>query len=98
LPGRWRLVADIEQAGARLVPNATVETIEPHAVRVRAGDAVEEIGADTVIVTAGATPHRQLADQLGAAGIATHVIGDAGGIGRIEGANLDANTLAVALG
>ena len=98
LPGRWRLVADIEQAGARLVPNAAVEAIEPHAVRVRVGDAVEGIGADTVIVTAGATPQRVLADQLRAAGIAAHVIGDASGIGRIEGANLDANNLAVALG
>jgi 2,4-dienoyl-CoA reductase (NADPH2) len=98
LPGRWRLVADIEQAGARLVPNAAVEAIEPHVVRARVGEAVEDIRADTVIVTAGATPQRRLAAELEAAGITAHVIGDAGGIGLIEGANLDASHLAVALG
>jgi 2,4-dienoyl-CoA reductase-like NADH-dependent reductase (Old Yellow Enzyme family)/thioredoxin reductase len=98
LPGRWRLVADIEKAGARLVANATVEAIAPGSVRVRIGDSVEEIPADTVIVTSGAVPRRGLADQLAAAGIAPHVIGDADGVRRIEGANLDANNLAVALG
>ncbi len=98
LPGRWRLVADIEQAGARLVPNAMVEAIEPSAVRVRVGDSVEAIRADTVIVTSGATPDSSLADELSNAGINVHVIGDAGGIGGIEGANLDADRLAVALG
>jgi 2,4-dienoyl-CoA reductase (NADPH2) len=98
LPGRWRLVADIEQAGARLMPNATVEAIEPDAVRVRVGDSLDDIPADTVIVTGGATPDRVLAGELHAAGITAHVIGDAGGIGRIEGANLGANQLAVALG
>ena len=98
LPGRWRLVADIEQAGARLVPNATVEAIEPDGVRVRVGDSLDDIRADTVIVTGGATPQCALVDELRAAGITPHVIGDAGGIGCIEGANLGANQLAVALG
>jgi NADPH-dependent 2,4-dienoyl-CoA reductase/sulfur reductase-like enzyme len=98
LPGRWRLVADIERAGARLVPDATVEAIEPSTVRVRVGDSLEQIPADTVIVTGGATPDRTLAGELDAAGITAHVIGDAAGIGRIEGANLGANELAVALG
>ena len=30
LPGRWRLVADIERAGARLVTFAVVRAISPH--------------------------------------------------------------------
>jgi 2,4-dienoyl-CoA reductase (NADPH2) len=98
LPGRWRLVADIEKAGARLVPNAAVDRIEPGLVRVRVGDDVEDIPADTVIVTAGATPLSTLVDELAEAGIACHVIGDSAGVRRIEGANLDANNLAVALG
>jgi 2,4-dienoyl-CoA reductase-like NADH-dependent reductase (Old Yellow Enzyme family)/thioredoxin reductase len=98
LPGRWRLVADIEAAGARLVPNATVESIEPGAVRVKVGDVVEDVPADTVIVTTGATPEHGLADDLADAGIACHVIGDSAGVRRIEGANLDANNLALALG
>jgi 2,4-dienoyl-CoA reductase-like NADH-dependent reductase (Old Yellow Enzyme family)/thioredoxin reductase len=98
LPGRWRLVADIEAAGARLVPNATVESIEPGAVRVKVGDVVEDVPADTVIVTAGATPEHGLADDLADAGIVCHVIGDSAGVRRIEGANLDASNLALALG
>jgi 2,4-dienoyl-CoA reductase (NADPH2) len=98
LPGRWRLVADIEAAGARLVPNATVESIKPGAVRVKVGDVVEDIPADTVIVTTGATPEHGLADDLADAGIVCHVIGDSAGVRRIEGANLDANHLAVSLG
>jgi 2,4-dienoyl-CoA reductase-like NADH-dependent reductase (Old Yellow Enzyme family)/thioredoxin reductase len=98
LPGRWRLVADIEAAGARLVPNATVESIEPGAVRVKVGDVVEDIPADTVIVTTGATPEHGLAGDLADAGIVCHVIGDSAGVRRIEGANLDASNLALALG
>jgi thioredoxin reductase len=98
LPGRWRLVADIEKAGARLVPNATVESIASDAVRVRIGDTIEEIPADTVIVTSGATAQSRLADELASAGIPAHVIGDSAGVRRIEGANLDASTLALALG
>jgi 2,4-dienoyl-CoA reductase-like NADH-dependent reductase (Old Yellow Enzyme family)/thioredoxin reductase len=98
LPGRWRLVADIEAAGARLVPNAIVESIEPGAVRVKVGDVVEDVPADTVIVTAGATPEHGLADDLADAGIVCHVIGDSAGVRRIEGANLDASNLALALG
>jgi 2,4-dienoyl-CoA reductase (NADPH2) len=98
LPGRWRLVADIEAAGARLVPNAIVESIGADAVRVRIGDQFEDIPADTVIVTSGATPRDRLVAELADAGIACHVIGDSAGVRRIEGANLDAGALAVALG
>jgi 2,4-dienoyl-CoA reductase (NADPH2) len=98
LPGRWRLVADIEKAGALLVANATVEAIDPASVRVRVGDAREDIPADTVIVTSGATPRTSLVDELAATGMSAHVIGDCAGIRRIEGANLDANNLALALG
>jgi 2,4-dienoyl-CoA reductase-like NADH-dependent reductase (Old Yellow Enzyme family)/thioredoxin reductase len=98
LPGRWRLVPDLERAGARLVDNATVEAITPDAVRVRIGDAVEDIPADTVIATAFNRPEPSLADALAAAGVPVHRVGDCHTLGRLEGANLDAAAVALALG
>ena len=90
LPGRWRLVPDIERAGVQLVPNATVEEVTAGAVRVRTGDSVLEVPADTVISTADVTPDTDLAAQLTAAGVSFHAVGDCNGVRHIEGANLDA--------
>src|SRR5205814_5626309 len=70
LPGRWRLVPDIEAAGARLVDRASVEAVGPNRVHVRIGDKIESIPADTVIVTNVATPDRAVFSALQAAGIA----------------------------
>lgn len=100
LPGRWRLVADLEAAGAALLDLATVERIEAGTLHIRrAGDGTAAtLAADTVIVADGQRPERGLADGLGAAGVRVHVVGDCGAIGGIEGANLAAAELAVALG
>jgi 2,4-dienoyl-CoA reductase-like NADH-dependent reductase (Old Yellow Enzyme family)/thioredoxin reductase len=98
LPGRWRLVADIEKNGATLLDQAVVESIGGSSVSVKVGDRVAEIPADTVIVTSGAEPDTGVAAELTAAGIANRVIGDASSVRRIEGANLDAAALALSLG
>jgi 2,4-dienoyl-CoA reductase-like NADH-dependent reductase (Old Yellow Enzyme family)/thioredoxin reductase len=98
LPGRWRLVADIEKNGATLLDQAVVESIGASSVSVRVGDRVAEIPADTVVVTSGAEPDTGVAAELTAAGIAHRVIGDAASVRRIEGANLDAAALALSLG
>jgi 2,4-dienoyl-CoA reductase (NADPH2) len=98
LPGRWRLVPDLAAAGVRLVERATVVAIGTAAVTVRTEAGDEDIPADTVVVTDAATPRTGLAEALSAAGIAARVVGDAGGIRRIEGANLDAAELARAFG
>jgi 2,4-dienoyl-CoA reductase (NADPH2) len=98
LPGRWRLVPDFEAAGGRLLGEAETLAIEPGVVRVRTAAGVEEVQADTVVVTTTVTPDRRVADALEAAGLAVHVIGDVAGVRRIEGANLDAAGLALALG
>ncbi|MEO8697259.1 MAG: FAD-dependent oxidoreductase [Acidimicrobiales bacterium] len=97
LPGRWRLVPDIEAAGARLVDSATVESITADAVHVRIGDTVESIPADTVIVTNAAVPDNALFTALQAAGIAARLVGDCNGVRRLEGANLDAAEVALAI-
>jgi 2,4-dienoyl-CoA reductase (NADPH2) len=98
LPGRWRLVSDIERAGVRLLGDATVEAIEPGRVRVTTSAGDEQLDADTVVVAGGAVPDTRLADELALAGVTAHVVGDCGGVRRIEGANLDAAHLALALG
>ena len=53
--------------------------------------------ADAVLVASGVTPAPALADQLRAAGLHPHVAGDCHTVARIEGANLDAAAIALAL-
>ncbi len=98
LPGRFRLVHDLREAGARLLTDARVDQIDDASVRVvtEPGD-VEHIGAGLVVATGGATPTAPLADELRATGIPVHVVGDARAVRLLEGAERDAVDLAVAL-
>jgi 2,4-dienoyl-CoA reductase (NADPH2) len=98
LPGRWRLVADVEADGAVLLGPATVEAIEPGTVRLSTAEGERLVEADTVIFTAGAVPDRRLADELAASDVPVHVVGDSAGVRHLEGANRDALALALALG
>jgi F420-dependent methylenetetrahydromethanopterin dehydrogenase len=99
LPGRWRLIADLEASGAVLVGSATVEAIEADAVRLSTAEGERAVEADIVIVASGAVPDRRLADELmEAARVPIHVVGDSAGIRHLEGANQDALALALALG
>ena len=97
LPGRFKLVADAERDGIELVGRAVVQRIEPTGVVVRIDDTERTIPADTVIVASGVTAAPALADALRAAGIHPHVAGDCHTVARIEGANLDAAAIALAL-
>lgn len=96
LPGRFRWVHDVESAGVRLVEGMW-ESITDTAVEVRIGNAVEPIAAGTVVVAHGAVAGSRIADELAAAGIAHHRIGDCREVNRVEGALLDAARLAVRL-
>ena len=97
LPGRWRLVYDIERAGARLIPNATLMAVRPGSVQVTVEGVTEDLPADSVVLTSGAVPHDALGHALRAAGSAVHVVGNAASIGHLEGANIAAAELARAL-
>ncbi len=97
LPGRWRLIHDIESRGVRLIANS-------HPVAVRAGEVdidilgrVETIPADVVLVASSITARPDAVESLAAAGVPVHAVGDCTGAGYIEGAMLDAATLAVTL-
>jgi 2,4-dienoyl-CoA reductase-like NADH-dependent reductase (Old Yellow Enzyme family)/thioredoxin reductase len=98
LPGRFRLVADVEALGVRLAGRAVPTSIGAGAVQVRVGEVTEEIKADSVIVASGAVPDTSLADALHDVGIAARAVGDCRTLGRIEGANLDAANVAIAIG
>jgi 2,4-dienoyl-CoA reductase (NADPH2) len=98
LPGRFRLVHDLDIAGARLLAGARADRIDDASVRVVSGDGdVEHVPAGLVVATAGAVATAPLADDLRATGIEVHVVGDARAVRLLEGAERDAVDLAVAL-
>ena len=84
---RMRLLAELKEHGVQLHPGASAVRIEPNAVRfMDNGGAEQAAAADHVIVAKGATGDLTLADQLREQGLTVHVVGDAKGIGYIEGA------------
>jgi len=98
LPGRFRLVADLEAAGVRLAGSAQVRSIGDGVVSATIAGVDEQIKADTVVVTTGAHTDTTMVDALAAAGVRARPVGDCREVRQIEGANLDAAALALALG
>jgi 2,4-dienoyl-CoA reductase (NADPH2) len=96
LPGRFRLVADLEASGVRLLGGATVESIGPRSVRVHRPGAdgedatAEEVPADTVILASGEVPDTRLATALRTSGVPVRAVGTCREVRWLEGANLDA--------
>jgi 2,4-dienoyl-CoA reductase-like NADH-dependent reductase (Old Yellow Enzyme family)/NADPH-dependent 2,4-dienoyl-CoA reductase/sulfur reductase-like enzyme len=84
---RMRLIPELEEHGVRLAPGAQGIAIGKDAVTWTDADgAAQQAACDTVIVAKGARGDTRLADELRAAGRNVHVIGDANGVGYIEGA------------
>jgi 2,4-dienoyl-CoA reductase-like NADH-dependent reductase (Old Yellow Enzyme family)/NADPH-dependent 2,4-dienoyl-CoA reductase/sulfur reductase-like enzyme len=95
---RLRLLHELREAGVALFPGASEIAIAEGAVEFRAASgAPARADADHVIVARGARGDTSLAEALERAGFAVHVIGDAGGIGYIDGAMRGAAELAAAL-
>ena len=84
---RMRLLDELKEHGVQLYPGSDDMRIEAAAVRFtdRAGEA-QVAAADHVIVAKGATGDLRLAEQLQAQGFTVHAVGDARGVGYIEGA------------
>jgi 2,4-dienoyl-CoA reductase (NADPH2) len=97
LPGRFRWVADAETEGVDLRLATAVESIDPGGVVARRGEDAVRIAADSVVVTSERQAGSPLADALRAEGVAVTEVGDCRTVAGIEGANLDAALLAVAL-
>lgn len=84
---RMRLIPELEEHGVRLAQAARNVAIGKDAVTwTDAEGAAQQAPCDTVIVAKGARGDTRLADELRAAGHHVHVIGDAIGVGYIEGA------------
>ncbi len=81
LPGRFRLVHDIEEAGIALVVSSTVIAGSEGAVTLSDGS---ELPADTVVWAVDRTPRSALADELRATGVRVEVLGDASGTYGLE--------------
>jgi 2,4-dienoyl-CoA reductase (NADPH2) len=90
-PRRWRVLHDLREAGVRLETNARVIEIGATHVRfTRDGEgeagAPEDVAADSVILARGLAANPGPAEALRSLGAAVIVIGDANGVGYIEGA------------
>jgi 2,4-dienoyl-CoA reductase-like NADH-dependent reductase (Old Yellow Enzyme family)/NADPH-dependent 2,4-dienoyl-CoA reductase/sulfur reductase-like enzyme len=84
---RMRLIPELEEHGARLAMAARDIAIGKQAVTwTDAEGAAQSAACDTVIVAKGAHGDTRLAEALSAAGHRVQTIGDANGVGYIEGA------------
>jgi 2,4-dienoyl-CoA reductase (NADPH2) len=81
LPGRFRLVHDLEERGVRLVVAASLDGVE----------------ADSVIAASGLVPRRDVLDGLLSAGVPARAVGDCAGVRFLEGAMADALATATAI-
>lgn len=84
---RMRILSELAEHGVTLAAGASGIAIGKNAVRYTDGEgAAQTVACDTVIVAKGAVGELSLADALRADGFAVQVIGDANGVGYIEGA------------
>ena len=84
---RMRILQELTEHGVSLRGGSSNIAITPEAVTFAGQDgAPQSVPADTVIVARGATGDLSLAQKLEAAGFNVHAIGDANGVGYIEGA------------
>lgn len=91
LPGRFRLVDDLEHAGVELHLAAAVDRVTARGVTLGDGTV---IAADAVLAAVGRTPTTGLAEELAAAGDRVDVLGDATGAFGLESGLLAAARLA----
>ncbi|WP_419925704.1 FAD-dependent oxidoreductase [Candidatus Poriferisocius sp.] len=97
LPGRWRVVDDLGQAGVNLVAGAEVVAVTDDGVVWRANGADQTTPADLVVVTSELAADTSLADELRSGGIEVHAVGDCAQPGFLEGAMRSAVELAAGL-
>jgi len=96
---RMRLLAELKAHGVALETGASGIAIGKNTVSFTRPDGTEQhVPADHVIVAKGAKGDTTLADSLSAAGFRVQTIGDAGGVGYIEGAMRGAAEAVRALG
>jgi 2,4-dienoyl-CoA reductase (NADPH2) len=85
-PRRWRVLGDLRTHGADLRTGVRDLEIGSDTVRWTDDGGATSAPADTVIIATLVDGDRSLADAFGSAGLEPIVIGDAAGIGYLEGA------------
>lgn len=100
-PRRWRVLAQLREAGATLLTSTTLESLSEGRARYRVAKEVHEVPFDTVVLAAGWQPDDQLEKHLASAnpqpGADIVTVGDCRALGLIEGAMADAGQVARAL-
>jgi 2,4-dienoyl-CoA reductase (NADPH2) len=94
LPGRFELVAELQERGVNLRPECAVQSFAPGFVHVDAGGEEERLPADSVVIAAPAGPDRRVARALDGVGLTYREIGDGRAFGLLERALRDASELA----
>jgi len=74
---RWVMLQDLERLGVTTLPAATALAVTPSGVLVSRDGVEHELAADTVVLAAGAAPHRPLVEVVQRLGLEVHVAGDA---------------------
>ena len=86
-PRRWRVLADLREHGSTLITGAKITKITDEAVHYHLDDDVPlRIETDSVVIATGLVGNPNLGQWKPVAGVEPSVIGDATGIGYIEGA------------
>ncbi len=85
-PRRWRVLNDLRDHGVELVGQVTDLRIGGAEVSFRVGDEDRTVAAETVVIATGLVADSSVADAFRAAGHDPILIGDAGGVGYLEGA------------
>lgn len=73
----WVHRATLKARQVSMIDKVTYHRFDDQGLHITVGDTPQILPVDTVVVCAGQEPHRQLADELIAAGIKVHVIGGA---------------------
>ena len=98
MPRRWRAVHVLREHGAEILTEVRVQEItDVGVVYVDKDNKQQTVAADSVILAYGMVENRALADALRGLGPEVHVIGDAHGVGYIEGAVRDGATIGMAI-
>lgn len=96
---RWRVLDELKHLDVKLLPGVADIAIGDRTVSYMNGFGQRRtVGADQVIIAKGAQGDTRLADMLREAGFDVRSIGDANGVGYIEGAMQDAADAVVAIG
>ncbi|MBD3765794.1 MAG: NADPH-dependent 2,4-dienoyl-CoA reductase [Rhodobacterales bacterium] len=73
----WIHRASLAARGVQMLGGVTYRAVTPQGLRIATTQGETLIPADSVVICAGQTPRRDLADRLAAAGLAHHIIGGA---------------------